>query len=127
MPKLEYFLVCESSSVHRETNRISLFNVVENIQPATADVAGHVIAQMVAVSARNKEPDDDGQDFQIIVRVHPPAGECVDFPMNFVMDRPRKRLARSEQSLRLDIADKLAAYFGLKLVGENDAMRKVSK
>lgn len=31
MPKLEYLLVCESVSVDRETNRISLFNVIEDI------------------------------------------------------------------------------------------------
>ena len=37
------------------------------------------------------------------------------------------RFARGDQSLRLDVADKLAAYFGLELVAENDSTRKVSK
>ena len=34
------------------------------------------------------------------------------------------RFARGDQSLRLDVADKLAAYFGLKLVADKDSTRK---
>ncbi len=30
MPKLEYFLICESVSVDQDTNRLSLFNVLED-------------------------------------------------------------------------------------------------
>jgi hypothetical protein len=32
--------------------------------------------------------------------------------------------ARGDQSLRLDCADRLAAYFGLRLVAESHSMRK---
>jgi hypothetical protein len=32
MAKLEYFLICESMSTDRETNRVSLFNVLEDLQ-----------------------------------------------------------------------------------------------
>jgi hypothetical protein len=93
MPKLEYFVVCESIAVDRETNRVSLFNILEDIQPVTGDFVGPIISpQMVVVSAWNKETGDDGQDFQAIMRVHPPGAEHADFPINFVMDRPRKRL-----------------------------------
>jgi len=35
------------------------------------------------------------------------------------------RFMRKDQSLRLDIADKLVAYFGFKLVGPNRVRRKV--
>jgi plasmid maintenance system antidote protein VapI len=34
------------------------------------------------------------------------------------------RFARGDQSLRLDCADRLAAYFGLRLVAESHSMRK---
>ena len=37
------------------------------------------------------------------------------------------RFVRGETSLHLDVADELAAYFGLKLVAENDSTRKGSK
>ena len=32
MPRLEYFIVCESISTDQETNRVSLFNVLEDLQ-----------------------------------------------------------------------------------------------
>ena len=34
------------------------------------------------------------------------------------------RFARGDQSLRLDVADKLAAYFGLKLVAEKTSTQE---
>ena len=34
------------------------------------------------------------------------------------------RFVRAEQTLRLDMADRLAVYFGLKLVGPDKARRK---
>lgn len=37
------------------------------------------------------------------------------------------RFARGDQSLRLDIADRLAEYFGLELAAKTDSKRKVSK
>lgn len=92
MPKLEYFVVCESISVDRETNRVSLFNIVEDIQPLTKGENGHIIAQMVAISAWNREPGDEDKDFQLIVRIHAPGDDPHDFPLNFRMDRPRHRL-----------------------------------
>lgn len=92
MPKLEYFVVCESISIDRETNRISLFNIVEDIQPIGPGSQGHIIAQFVAVSCWNREPADEGKDFQVIHRIHSPSEEPKDFPMNFRMQNPRQRL-----------------------------------
>jgi hypothetical protein len=92
MPKLEYFLVCESCSIDQATNRISLFNIIEEVQsgpPSSGD--GMPIAQMVAVSCWNREDGDEDQDFQLTLRVHPPEGEYKDFRLNFRMDRPRHR------------------------------------
>jgi hypothetical protein len=92
MPKLEYFVVCESVSVDRETNRISLFNVVEDLRPVRNGETGHPVHQFVAVSAWNREPGDEGKDFQAIVRIQPPDDQSKDFSINFQMERPRQRL-----------------------------------
>ena len=37
------------------------------------------------------------------------------------------RFVRGDTSIRLDIADRLAVYFGLELVAKNYSTRKVSK
>ena len=43
MAKLEFFLVCESVSTDRETNRVSLFNVIEDISTLPAGQIGFPI------------------------------------------------------------------------------------
>lgn len=92
MPKLEYFIVCESISVDRDTNRVSLFNVVEDLSAVPQGQPAIVVAQLVAVSAWNREPEDSGQDFQAILRIHPPGDEPRDFAVNFRMRQARHRL-----------------------------------
>jgi hypothetical protein len=92
VPKLEYFVVCESISVDQETNRVSLFNVVEDIRPVARGEPAHILTQMVAISAWNRESGDEGQDFQLIVRIHAPGDAPQDFPLNFRMERSRQRL-----------------------------------
>lgn len=93
MPKLEYFLVCESCSIDQATNRISLFNIIEEIQSGPSPSPDAVpIAQMVAVSCWNRVDDDAGRDLQLTLRVHPPGDEPKDFFLNFQMDRPRHRI-----------------------------------
>ncbi len=94
MPKLEYFLVCESVSTDQETNRVSLFNVLEDIHILPAGQPGVILAQLVAVSCWNREPGDEEKDFQATLRIHSPgSSEPKEFPMNFRMDRPRYRLS----------------------------------
>ncbi len=96
MPKLEYFLVCESMSTDSETNRVSLFNVLEDLQvasPESTSVSHIPVAQFVAVSCWNQERGDEVEDFQAIVKIHPPNGEPQQFTTNFKMEQPRQRLA----------------------------------
>ena len=92
IPKLEYFVVCESISIDRETNRVSLFNIVEDIQPMGPATPGPIVAQFVAVSCWIRQPGDEGRDFQVIHRIHTSDEEHKDFPMNFRMEGPRQRL-----------------------------------
>lgn len=97
MPKLEYFLICESTSTDRETNRVSLFNVLEDLPVLRAGAAGQqqppVSPFFEAVSCWNREPGDEEGDFQAILRIHSPDEKPKDFSMNFKMEQPRHRLS----------------------------------
>jgi hypothetical protein len=102
MPKLEYFLICESMSTDQETNRVSLFHVLEDLQvlpPGTTPQQQLVVPQFVAVSCWNREPGDEDKEFQAILRIHPPDDEPRDFSMNFQMTRPRYRLSLRFQGM----------------------------
>ena len=102
MPQLEYFLVCESISTDRETNRVSLFNVLEDLQiagPGTAPQQPRLLSQFVAVSCWNKEEGDEARDYQLMLRIHVPGEEPKEFSMNFIMERPRHRLSLGFQGI----------------------------
>ncbi|MBM4094161.1 MAG: hypothetical protein FJ276_32860 [Planctomycetes bacterium] len=92
MPTLEYFLVCESMSVDRETNRVSLFNIIEEMKLRSPNDPGPMILQMYAVACLIKTPGDDRRDLQAVFRIAMPDGTKQDIPMNFQMERPRVRL-----------------------------------
>ena len=74
MPNLEYFLICESLSTDRETNRVSLFNVLEELQvlgkEETSAQPVPFPRQLVAVSCWNREPGDENQDYQATLKIH---------------------------------------------------------
>ena len=97
MPRLEYFVVCESIAIDGETNRVSLFNIIEDIEPVSKGTPGPILAQMVAVSCWNQQERDENEDFQVILRIH--GKETKDFPMNFRMERPRQRLIQRLQGV----------------------------
>ena len=88
MATLEYFLVAESASVDQTTNRVSVFNVLEDIQ--TADFPA-VIPQLVAVAAWNFTPDDMNAEFQALLRITDPTGAVSDHRANFTGQRSRHR------------------------------------
>lgn len=90
MPELEYFLVAESVSTDKETNRISVFNVLEEIPRAG------VLPQCVATSCWRIEPEDEGKDFQVTLRIHMPGGDVPNEPgdigVNFAPEGKRHRI-----------------------------------
>lgn len=96
MPKLEYFLLCESVSVDQDTNRISLFNVLEDFQIASPETNGKTplcfLGQFVAVALFNREPDDGEKDFEACLRFNLPDDKHSEHRIAFRMDRNRQRL-----------------------------------
>jgi len=92
MPRLEYFVVAESISVDQSTNRISVFNVLEE---ATLTVPG-TIHNLVAVSGWNLSEEDGGKDFQAMLRIKQAGdseeADTIEFPVNFKAERARHRV-----------------------------------
>ena len=102
MPKLEYFLVAESVSVDRDTNRVSLFNIVE-------EVSGSLPARipaLVVVSSWNVLPEDRKREFQVTLRISLPGGvelpKSEDFAVNFTAQRSRQRILQFVKELPLE-------------------------
>lgn len=110
MARLEYFLVAESVSVDQQTNRISFFNVVEQVSsskfPAT-------IPQIIAVAGWNTDEGDDKKDFQVTVRITSPGGEPKDFHLNFRMGAKRSRAILVFQGIKLAGPGKLVVELSL--------------
>ena len=88
MPELEYFLVAESISVDQETNRVSIFNVLEELHAESAPIS---YPALVAISSWNLAENELGGDFQVMLRVNSPAQEApFDYPINLSRE-PRRR------------------------------------
>ena len=80
MAKLGFFVVAEGISVDQATNRISLFNVIEEVYPPSFPAS---IPTVVAICLWNAEPGDEDQDFQLTLRITPPGQPPKEFHQNF--------------------------------------------
>lgn len=88
MPELEYFVVAESVSVDQDTNRVSLFNVLETIE----DHLPAQIAQFAAVAVWLSQQDEEGRDCQAMLKVTVPGDEKDrEYPVNFTIMSMRNR------------------------------------
>jgi len=122
MPKLEYFIVSEGASTDIFTNRVSLFNVVEQIKSKDFPV---VLPQVVATTAWNKEAADTDLDFQASLRIYSPGEERPkEFPINFKMERSRHRLHQTIIYLQVTQVGDLV--FEILLNGEHVASHTVT-
>lgn len=100
MPQLEYFIVAESCSVDQETNRLSLFNVIEELRPGAnvkvsenGDQGGWVllVPELIAVSGWNPSPGDEATaEHQLTTRVSLPDGSPREFVQPVVFDPNRR-------------------------------------
>jgi len=104
MPKLEYFVVSESYASDRDTNQLSLFNILEEV----LTVLPVRIARLVATSSWNIRPEDETRDFQVTLRIHRPSGEVLrdpeDIAANFTAGRGRQRVHNDIRGLLIEEA-----------------------
>ena len=61
MPKLEYFLICESIVIDQDRNLASAFNILEEVSCPIPTL----IPQVVALSTWRLQPEDQDCDFQV--------------------------------------------------------------
>ena len=93
MPSLEYFVVADSISVDQDSDRISLFHIVEEV--SATDLPARV-PRPVAVSSWRVQPEEYGRDFQVTLKIHRPWEEkqpaYQEFAINFTAERERHRM-----------------------------------
>lgn len=128
MPTLEYFLIAESVSVDQATNRLSVFNILEEIRtfPQPAGVVLHGgLNQLVACSSWNIAQADLGQSFQVSLQLRNPGRDPQDLmSLDFVGQRPRQRLLHILMGLpALEVGD---VKFELRLNGEYVASHTIT-
>src|SRR5262249_44936666 len=122
MPRLEYFIVCESSSVDAETNSVSLFHVLEDIFPGRFPDS---IPNIEAVSLWNVQPDEQDTDFPANLSIRLPGrGEPVRFPMNLTKGWKRYRATIKVSGIPLLMPGELR--FNVELNGEHSASHIVN-
>ncbi len=128
MPKLEYFLVAESISIDRDTNQISLFNVLEEV--AFSRSTEHwAIPQLVACSSWKCEQEDLNQDFQVAVEIVQPnrdgsKKETNRYSVNFTAAGPRNRICLHYGNLPIHAPGDIV--FTLLLNGEQRATQTLT-
>ncbi len=120
MARLEYFLVAESLSVDQQTNRISFFNVVEQVNVSEFP---YTIPQIIAVAAWNAEEGDDKKDFQVTVRITSPGDESKEFRRNFPIPAKRIRVILGFQGIKLTSPGTL--QLELLLNGKHEATHSI--
>jgi hypothetical protein len=100
MPNLEFFVIAESVSVDQSTNRLSLFNILEELQqveitPGMEFPRGVLpFPQLVAATSWIVENEEHDRRYRVNLRLHPPGGgESVDLgQLEFLAERRRQRL-----------------------------------
>jgi len=88
MARLEFFVVAESVSIDQLTNKLSVFNVLEEVREEEFPTT---LLGCVVVSLWNAEPGDEERDFQIQLEMVAPDGQTRPFEQNLRIPRRRTR------------------------------------
>lgn len=104
MARLEFFVVSEGVSVDQVTNKASIFEILEEIR--LTSFPDH-IDHCVAMSLWRQEPGDEGQDFQVLLRITSPSGKNHETRSNFRFVAPRHRVMQRMERLPIEQAGQL--------------------
>ena len=99
MARLEFFVVSEDLSVDQQTNRLSLFNIFEQINAHQFPL---VLPSITAVSVWIIEVGEEEKDFQCNLHIALPDERHFDFPTNFKFISRRHRVIQRLQGLVID-------------------------
>jgi len=117
---MEFFVVSEDLSVDQQTNRVSLFNVLEQIAGPNFPL---VLPSAAAISLWVAEAGDEGRDFQCMLRIILPNARQHDFTSNFRFGARRHRVIQRLQGFPIDEPGVLR--FEVLLNGEHKASHEV--
>jgi hypothetical protein len=99
MPSLEFFLVSERCATDQVTNKLSIFEVLEEVRSSTFPAS---IYSAVAITLWRADPEDINLDFQANLVLHLPDGTQHTFATNFRMTSPRHRTLQRLQGIQLN-------------------------
>ena len=120
MPSLEYFVVAESASVDQLSNRVSVYNIYDEIVVPRFPMQ---IGQFVSVCSWNASEEDKGQDFQVGVKLRMPDGDLGPFNSNFIMKAKRHRSILTLPTIPISRAGTIV--FEILLNGEHKASHTI--
>lgn len=90
MPSLEFFVVSSTISIDQRTNRLSILEVIEDLEPVRFPAR---MARLTALTLWKIGPQERDQDFQAVLRVSCPGLEQpAEFRQNFIGDGPTQRM-----------------------------------
>jgi hypothetical protein len=121
MPKLEYFIVCESALIDASTNRVSLFNVLEDLSPQQFP---DVLPRVDAVGLWNLDDAETRAEFQATLVVKVPGHPHADFRMNLSRGYKKCRALMGVSQIPLTGPGELT--FELQLNGAHQAIHTVT-
>lgn len=98
---MEFFIIAEEVSVDQQTNRLSLFNVLEQVASPNFPVR---LLSALAVSLWMAEEGDDNCEFQCMLHIILPNGDKLNVPSNFTFPAHarRHRVLQRIQGIPLD-------------------------
>jgi hypothetical protein len=120
MARLEFFVISEGVSVDKFTNRLSLFNILEEV---ANKVFPFQLPHFLAVSMWVMEAGDGERDFQCMLRITMPNMPPKEFTTNFRFISRRHRVIQGIQGLPLN--EPGMVQFEVLLNGEHAATHEV--
>jgi len=119
VPRLEYFFVAEDVAIDQSTNRVSAFNILEEL---TFSDFPAIFPRMAAISLWCREAEED-PDQQAMLSVVLPDGEAHQLPANFVSQSRRQRVVQRVEGVL--IRQPGTIKFEISLNGEYQASHTV--
>ena len=98
MLELEYFVVAASVSIDQWTNRVSIFNVIDEVRTELP----RQLTPVLAIASWNAEEDDTGNDYQVAVRTQGPGIDIEPIRLNIRSDGRRSRTIMQVQGIRIE-------------------------
>lgn len=93
MPRVAFFICCDSTSVDYRTNVLSIFNVFEQVNvPQDASLKNVLLNFQLVTLWHRLEGEENGAFVQKIDAVAPSGAHIGSMETEFVLDKPRHRI-----------------------------------